>query len=176
MRLRGTFIKDRRVRITLVAVLALMLLGGVLVWEMGVDWVVLKSDWNQANEYLVKYPWIFFLALVFLPGLPLPFTALLLTAGVVWRQQPLKACLLCLVALMLNLTWTYWLAAGPGRQLVERLLKATAIKIPELPRGDHLKLILVLKLTPGMPFFFLELFIRILACAVSPISSYFGAL
>ena len=150
----GKLLKDGRVQIALVAVLALMVAGGVLAWKMGVDLVVLKSGWTQTNEYLARYPWIFFLALVFLPGLPIPFTALLLTAGVVWRQQPLMACLLCLLALVLNLTWTYWLAAGPGRRVVEKLLRATAIEIPELPRGDHLKLILVLKLTPGMPFFF----------------------
>ncbi|MEO8614657.1 MAG: hypothetical protein ABI600_05905, partial [Luteolibacter sp.] len=93
------------------------------------------------------------MALVILPGLPIPTSALLLTAGVVWRDQPMMACLLCLLALILNLTWTYWLAAGPARRLVEKMLAATGIQIPDLPRGDHLKLILVMKLTPGIPLF-----------------------
>ncbi|RYD40826.1 MAG: hypothetical protein EOP85_13615 [Verrucomicrobiaceae bacterium] len=37
---------------------------------------------------------------------------------------------------------------------MEKLLASSAIAIPDLPRGDHLKLILVLKLTPGVPMFF----------------------
>ena len=154
MQVLGKLLKNGRVRIVLAGLLALVIVGGGVAWKMGVDLVALKSGWTQVNEYLVKYPWTLFLALVFLPGLPIPITALLLAAGVVWRQQPLMACLLCLLALIINLTWTYWLAAGPGRQVVEKMLKATAIEIPELPRGDHLKLILVLKLTPGIPFFF----------------------
>jgi len=62
--------------------------------------------------------------------------------------------LLCLLALSLNFSWTYWLAAKPARGVVEKLIAATSIKIPDLPRGDHLKLILVLRLTPGIPMFF----------------------
>lgn len=154
MKMLGKLLMNGRVRIALASLLTFSILGGVVAWKMGVDLATLKSGWTQVNEYLVKYPWALFLALVFLPGLPIPITALLLTAGVVWRQQPLMACLLCLLALVLNLTWTYWLAAGPGRRVVEKMLRATAIEIPELPRGDHLKLILVLKLTPGIPFFF----------------------
>ena len=123
-------------------------------WKTGVDLASLKEAWKQLNEYLVKNPWALFLALVFLPGLPVPTSALLFTAGVVWRDQPLMAVSLSMLAMALNLTWTYWLAAGPARRLVEKMLAATAIKIPDLPRGDHLKLILVLKLTPGIPFFF----------------------
>ena len=113
----------------------------------------LKGWWEQLNAYLVKHPSALFWALVFLPGLPIPTSALLFTAGVVWRDRPVMACLLSMMAISLNLTWTYWLAAGPARRLVEKLLAASEIKIPDLPRGDHLKLILVLKLTPGFPFF-----------------------
>lgn len=137
-------------------VLALMLMGmlvGLLAWQMGVTPADLKNAWMAVEGYLKKHPVVLFGALVFLPGLPVPTSALLLTAGVVWREKPLMACVLCLVALLLNLTWTYWLAAGPGRRLVERILAATPIKVPDLPKGNQLKLILVLKLTPGIPLF-----------------------
>jgi uncharacterized membrane protein YdjX (TVP38/TMEM64 family) len=153
MQMLGKLLKNGRVRIALAGLLALVIASGVVAWKMGVDLAALKSGWMQANEYLIKNPGLLFLALVFLPGLPIPTSALLFTAGVVWRQQPVMACLLCLLAMTLNLTWTYWLAAGPARRLVEKMLKATAMEIPELPRGDHLKLILVMKLTPGIPFF-----------------------
>lgn len=145
---------DRRVRIALVGGLALALAGGLLAWRTGVDVATLKDVWRATEAYLKQNSWALFLALVILPGLPVPTSVLMLTAGVVWREQPLMACLLCLLALALNLSWTYWLAAGPARRLVEKLLVASSMRIPELPRGDHLKLILVLRLTPGIPLFF----------------------
>ena len=129
------------------------LLAGWLAWKTGINLASLKEVWTVTQAYLTKNPWALFLALVILPGLPVPTSLLMLTAGVVWREQPVMACGLCMLALALNFTWTYWLAAGPARRLVERLLTATSLKIPELPHGDHLKLILVLRLTPGIPLF-----------------------
>ena len=144
----------RQVRIGLIGLCGLVLVGGLLAWKWGVDLVDLKVWWGLMEAYLEKSPWVLFAALVVLPGLPVPTSLLLLTAGVVWKNQPLMACGLCLLALALNFSWTYWLAAGPARRLVEKMLAATAIQIPELPRGDHLKLILVMRLTPGIPLFF----------------------
>ena len=153
MDLLRKLLRHRRVRIALVCMTGLALLAAAVAWKMGVDLATLKGRWEQVNAYLVKHPSALFWALVFLPGLPIPTSALLFTAGVVWRDRPVMACLLCLLAMTLNLTWTYWLAAGPARRLVEKMLAASEIKIPDLPRGDHLKLILVMKLTPGFPFF-----------------------
>ncbi|MGL4401746.1 MAG: TVP38/TMEM64 family protein [Luteolibacter sp.] len=145
---------NRKVRI---GILFLLVVAGVcawLAWKWGVDLGVLKEVWTQLNDYLVEKPGVLFLALVFLPGLPIPMSALFFTAGVVWREDPLMAVSLSMLATTLNLTWTYWLAAGPARRLVEKLLASSSIRIPDLPRGDHFRLILVLKLTPGIPFFF----------------------
>lgn len=153
MRLLRKLLLDRRVRIGSACLFAVGIASGVVAWKMGMDLAALKGIWVQVNDYLVRNPSALFWALVFLPGLPVPTSALLFTAGVVWREKPVMACLLCMLAITLNLTWTYWLAAGPARRLVEKMLAATAVQIPDLPRGDHLKLILVLKLTPGIPFF-----------------------
>ena len=146
-------LKHRWVQIGVMLMLVAGLLGGWLAWKMGVDFTSLKDAWKVSEAFLIQNPWILFLALVLLPGLPVPMSLLLLTAGVVWKDRPLIACLICLTALALNLTWTYWVAAVPARKLVEKLLAATSIQIPDLPRGDHLKLILVLRLTPGIPLF-----------------------
>ena len=127
--------------------------AGLLAWKMGVDWAVLKSVWQQLQIFLRDRPWLLFAALVVLPGLPVPTSALLLLAGTVWRDRPVAACAICLVAMALNITWTYWLAARPGRGLVEKLLESTALRIPALPRGNHLRVILILRLTPGLPMF-----------------------
>ncbi len=145
---------DRRVRLALVCSCGMALVAAVVAWKMGVDLAALKDGWRVTEAYLRQNSWALFLALVILPGLPVPTSVLLLTAGVVWRERPILACLLCLLALALNFSWTYWLAARPARRLVEKMLAASGIQIPELPRGDHLKLILVLRLTPGIPLFF----------------------
>ncbi|MBJ7283963.1 MAG: hypothetical protein JHD00_02590 [Akkermansiaceae bacterium] len=143
-------------RYTMIGLFVLLvsgLLAGWLAWKTGINLASLKEVWTVTQAYLTKNPWALFLALVILPGLPVPTSLLMLTAGVVWRERPVMACGLCMLALALNFTWTYWLAAGPARRLVEKLLTATSLKIPELPHGDHLKLILVLRLTPGIPLF-----------------------
>ncbi|MEO5713817.1 MAG: VTT domain-containing protein [Luteolibacter sp.] len=145
---------DRRIQGGIVFLFLAVIAAGVVAWKTGVDLASLKGIWISTEAYLKRNPWALFLALVILPGLPVPTSVLLLTAGVVWREHPIMACLLCLLALALNLSWTYWLAAGPARRVVEKILAATAIQIPDLPRGDHLKLILVMRLTPGIPLFF----------------------
>lgn len=147
-------LRHRWVQIGSVTMLLVGLLGGFLAWKMGVDLGHLKEAWKISEAFLVKNPWALFAALVILPALPVPMSLLLLTAGVVWKDRPIMACLICLLALALNQTWTYWVAAVPARKLVEKLLVASSIQIPDLPRGDHLKLILVLRLTPGIPLFF----------------------
>lgn len=134
----------------------LLLLGagtGLLAWKQGVDGAMLKAGWHQAEIFLMERPWWLFAGLVILPGLPIPTSALLILAGTVWRERPLTACAVCLVALALNMTWTYWVAARPGRVLVEKLLTATAMRMPDLPQGNHLRMILIMRLTPGLPLF-----------------------
>ena len=37
---------------------------------------------------------------------------------------------------------------------IERLIRWSRLKIPEVPKGDQLGLILVMRLTPGIPLFF----------------------
>ncbi len=126
---------------------------GLLAWKLGVDAALLRDAWLRSEMFLMDRPWLIFAGLVILPGLPVPTSVLFILAGTVWRDRPLMACAVCLVALALNMSWTYWVAAKPGRGLVEKLLEATTVRIPELPCGNHLRTILVLRLTPGLPLF-----------------------
>lgn len=129
-------------------------LGMLLVaWRMGVDGAMLKAAWKNAEGFLADHPWWLFAGLVVLPGLPVPTSALLILAGTVWRDRPVAACGICLAALALNMSWTYWVAARPGRGLVEKMLAAGTVKIPVLPKDNHLRAILLLRLTPGVPLF-----------------------
>lgn len=124
------------------------------VWKMGVDGARLMFWWKLVESFLSERRWLLFAGLVVLPGLPVPTSALLFLAGTVWRDRPVVACGICLVAIALNMTWTYWAAAKPGRGVVEKFLEAGSFRLPELPRDNHLRLTLLLRLTPGVPFFF----------------------
>jgi uncharacterized membrane protein YdjX (TVP38/TMEM64 family) len=137
-------------------------------WRAGIDGADLKNSVLRVEAFLQAYPVALFGALVVLPGLPIPTSALLVMAGVVWRQQPTMACLLSALALTLNLTWTYWLAAGPARKWVDRLMQASALRVPEMPAGHHLKWIFVLKLTPGIPLFFQNYLLGFLRAPFGP--------
>jgi uncharacterized membrane protein YdjX (TVP38/TMEM64 family) len=153
MEVLKAILRDRRFHRLAGAVLALSCGAALVAWRMGVDLGTLKSLWNEAEGFLMTRPWLLFAGLVVLPGLPVPTSALLFLAGVVWRDRPVAACAICLAAMALNMTWTYWAAARPGRGLVEKLLAAGRFKIPELPHGNHLRFILLLRLTPGFPLF-----------------------
>ncbi|MEN9975480.1 MAG: hypothetical protein RLZZ282_1486 [Verrucomicrobiota bacterium] len=126
---------------------------GLVAWKLGVDATMLQVVWQRVEGFLKDRPCWLFAGLVVLPGLPVPTSALLFLAGTVWGDRPVVACALCLVAMALNMTWTYWVAARPGRRVVEKWLAATALRVPDLPQGNPLRMILVLRLTPGLPLF-----------------------
>jgi uncharacterized membrane protein YdjX (TVP38/TMEM64 family) len=153
MTLLKTILRDRRFHRLAGGVLVLGIGMVLAAWRMGMDLQVLKAWWKVAEGFLMERPWLLFAGLVVLPALPVPMSALLLLAGTVWRDRPVMACGICLVALALNMSWTYWAAAKPGRGLVEKLLVSGRFQIPEMPHGDHLRFILLLRLTPGFPMF-----------------------
>jgi uncharacterized membrane protein YdjX (TVP38/TMEM64 family) len=125
----------------------------LLAWKAGIGVEELRRAWELAEDFLRERPLWLFLALVILPGLPVPTSALLFLAGVVWREQPLQACLIAALALLMNLAWTYWLAAGFGRRTLDRLAAWCGFQIPELKETNRLRVVLALKLTPGIPMF-----------------------
>lgn len=134
----------------LAAVAAVALLGAA--WWAGP--ATFTAWWEISRAWLVAHPLLLVFALVILTGVPVPSSALLVATGWVWQENPVMACAIAVGALTLNMMWTYAFAAGPGRRLVEWLLAHTKMELPILPRNDYLRLILVMRLTPGMPFFF----------------------
>ncbi len=122
-------------------------------WRAGVDAEMLRYGWEVTQGWLADHRWWLFAALVILPGFPVPTSALLLLAGTVWAEQPLVGCLVALAGIAMNMGWTHWLAAGPGRSLVAKWLEASEVRLPEMPAGNHVRMTLVLRLTPGIPFF-----------------------
>lgn len=147
-------LSDRRFQILAALGLAATIGCGFAAWKMGVDLVTLKAWWAAAEGFLGRHPAWLFLAIVVLPGFPVPASALMILAGTVWRERPLMACAICLTGMALNMSWTYWVAAKPARGLVERFLARGTVRLPELPKGEHMQIILLMRLTPGIPLFF----------------------
>lgn len=111
-------------------------------------------EWFQhVGNRLADHPFALFLALAVLPGLPFPTSPLIFLVGVVWREQPIHGCAVCLLATAINMSWTYALAAGPGRRLVEGLARRLDRNLPDLASASHLQALLLLRLMPGVPFF-----------------------
>ena len=119
---------DPRVRWAIAALGLAGLVTVLAAWRAGVDLEFLSVLWKTCENFLRAYPWCLFAGLVVLPALPVPTSALLLLAGTVWRSQPAAACGISLLAMSLNMSWTYWVAARPGRGLVEKLLASSALR------------------------------------------------
>lgn len=100
-------------------------------------------------------PLAFFSAMTVLPALGCPMMAFTLTAGTAFAGRlglPLVlAC--CGLAVALNMALTYWLAAVGLRPWLEQLIARTRYKVPELDEADHSELTLIVRITPGPPFF-----------------------
>lgn len=140
--------------LVLLGFLAAVVLGFVA-WKAGVDRAVVVGWWEAMEAFLRERPLLLFAALVILPGLPVPISALLFLTGTVWDDQPALACFLGLAGLLGNVAWTYAVAAGPGRRLVGKILTVSGIELPGgLDPKYQTRMILILRLTPGVPMFF----------------------
>jgi len=146
---------DPRIRIAI----ALATLAGlgvlVLAWQSGVTPADLKRWLDQILAFLREHPAILFLAACILPAFALPASPFIILMGVVYT--PLVgtpgAVALAILALGINMSWTWWVASGPGRRWVERLIERYEFTIPQLGTGGAVQLICILRLTPGFPFF-----------------------
>ena len=115
----------------------------------------LQESWEFTHNTLSNNGPLLFFSIAVLPGLILPVAPLLGMAGL-WGGEngPWLSCLLCTLSLSANLSWTYWLARGPAREFIKRLLKYTRFRLPKTPPDNMLEWALILRLTPGVPFIF----------------------
>jgi uncharacterized membrane protein YdjX (TVP38/TMEM64 family) len=99
-------------------------------------------------------PLAFFGAMSLLPSFGCPMLVFTLTAGSAFAPQlgmPMVI-VLCGVAFAINMIVSYWIAAAL-RPWLEELVSRTKYRIPVLDREDHKELTLILRITPGTPFF-----------------------
>jgi uncharacterized membrane protein YdjX (TVP38/TMEM64 family) len=100
-------------------------------------------------------PWAFFAATAVLPAFGAPLSAFTLVAGEAFSRQMTLAGVVAaaVVAIAVNLAFTYWLARYALRPLLSRLTGRYGYTIPRVTRENALSVSLVLRLTPGPPFF-----------------------
>lgn len=100
-------------------------------------------------------PAVFFGAMALLPMAGFPLSPFTLTAGPVFGPSMgagmVIAC--AILAVTINVSLSYWLAAKALRPTCEWLLARLGRSLPEGPAKSSLELTLVLRLVPGTPFF-----------------------
>ena len=104
----------------------------------------LVLNWLRENP-----AWIFF-AIAILPGLAVPSSPLLILAGIVWGAT-WQACAIALTAVALNIIGSHLIAAGPAKKLLTRILGPRIARFQNLKSSDHLRLIAIVRFTPGVP-------------------------
>ncbi len=142
----------RSLIIKLAAVAVLAAAAGVLVLQ-GVD---LKAGVERVMEAVRALgPWVFFGAMTLLPAFGFPMIAFTLSAAPLFGPRFGTAGVWALVALSiaLNVSLTYWFARYAFRPLLEKWVKRLGYKVPTVDKEDYVSLTLLVRLTPGPPFF-----------------------
>ncbi|MFT3782911.1 MAG: VTT domain-containing protein [Nibricoccus sp.] len=100
-------------------------------------------------------PFPFFVAMALLPAVGFPISVFSVLAGGLFVPQiGLVGALACaLLALGINIALTYWLARYALRPVLEALIKRLGYKMPEVSEDNHVSLTLLVRITPGPPYF-----------------------
>ena len=148
----GLTAAQRRLRLVKFGAVALVLLVGAGLVARGYD---LKGAIEQGLA-LVRGagPVVFFLSMAILPAVGAPQMAFSLTAGSLFGAQLGMGVvvLLALLAMFFNMALSYWMASRVLRPVLEALLGRLGYKIPQVQQGDETGLIVLLRVTPGIPF------------------------
>lgn len=143
--LRPLLVKAALAGGVLLAVAALLLRG-----------VDLRGLLNTAMETLrTAGPVAYFGAMALLPALGMPASFFVLPAVGIFGPQfgTTTAVLLALGALTFNYCLAYGLARRGLRPLLTVLVTRLGYKLPEVESGDATDLMILLRVTPGVPFF-----------------------
>jgi uncharacterized membrane protein YdjX (TVP38/TMEM64 family) len=137
----------------------------------GLDWRTLFD--KTMGRISAAGPLAFFIAMALLPAVGAPFLAFTLTVGPAFKSQLGLAGVLaaCAVSLFVNITFTYWLARCWLRPWLEKLVTRYGYKVPQVSRTDQFEITLLLRITPGPPFFLQN---YLLGLAKIPFPLYFA--
>lgn len=99
-------------------------------------------------------PVAFFTAMALLPAVGAPALAFLLTVGPAFGPTlgMGTVIVLSLLAIAFNMALSYFLARRAFRPLLEKLCARLGYQLPRAAAGDEFDLVVILRLTPGIPF------------------------
>lgn len=135
------------------AVAALVLGVGALMLLRGVD---IRGLMVQTKELIQDAgPVVFFGAAAILPAVGFPVSMFTFSAGPVFAEKLGLGVVIALIltSMTLNLALTYWLARYAFRPLLAGLIKRLGYKVPEVSAENRVGLTLLVRITPGPPFF-----------------------
>jgi uncharacterized membrane protein YdjX (TVP38/TMEM64 family) len=136
------------------AVLTAAGLGGALLLARGIDLKALVAQGLEAIRGLG--PAAYYACMALVPMLPVPFLAFLLPVVSLFGERlgtPV-AVALGLLAATTNMSLTYALARWGLRPPLEKLMARLGYKVPQVESGDETDLIIIMRVTPGIPFCF----------------------
>lgn len=148
---------------------ALSALAVFLLWRNHPDpayWLDLLA---QGRAFLEAHPWALIAVLATLPGLGFPISPVLVLFGVVLAPRYGMAATLALAIAAQGLctTWTFLLAAGPLRGWLSAYVLRHR-ELPVLTGGNTIRLGLILRLTPGIPYALQNVALGILGMRLRP--------
>ena len=148
----GDLKKNKKLWAVLAAGLAVVLLAGVLLLR-GTD---LRANYERGLEAIRSAgPWTFFIAMALLPSLGVPMLAFTVPVGPVFipRLGAPMVVVASVAAMCFNLLLSYCLARWAIRPWLTRFLERLGYRVPQVAAADLTDLIVLLRVTPGIPFF-----------------------
>lgn len=147
----------RKVPVLKLALLAVVLAAGAGLLLRGVGLAQLVAWFDQFVALIRDMgPWVFFAAMALLPAAGAPLSAFNLVAGEAFAPRLTMPGVIITVSAMiaLNLALTYWLARYALRPMLTRLVERYGYAVPRIDAKNALTVSLLVRLTPGPPFFF----------------------
>jgi uncharacterized membrane protein YdjX (TVP38/TMEM64 family) len=145
---------SRRIKLLLVVLLLAGLAGAILAFR--VSPAEIAAAMKRAVETCREAgPWAFFTAMALLPTVGFPLSAFTLTAGPVFGPTlGIGTVIACsLLAIAINVAFTYWIAARLFHPLIERLVVWMGYRLPRFRSESAWSVALIVRLVPGPPFF-----------------------
>ena len=146
-------LKKRKLPVFRLALLVVVLAVGAVLVLRGFD---VRGAAKQGMAAIrAAGPWAFFGAIVVLPAVGAPLSAFTFSAGEIFAPSMTMTGVVAatLASIAANLALTYWLGRYALRPLLSRIAAYYGYRIPRVTKDNALSIILVLRLTPGLPFF-----------------------
>jgi len=140
-----------------------------LLWQSNPDPDYWRGLFDQTLSFLEANPWALIAAVATLPGIGFPISPLLFLFGVAMapRYGMTATCALGILAQSFCTIWTYLLASGPFRELLRRVVSRRR-ELPQLTDSNALRLGLILRITPGIPYALQNIVLGIVGMRLKP--------